>query len=187
MPVANPSFATYSWLTPTSVLAAVWVLVALVLLGRCWLQVRQLSKLLCRTCDGDERLRRIMRVAAQRMRVRGVGVRVVDAQLPPIIWAGWSEAFVVFPRQLVDELSDGWRIGGLDRSTLVPGRAGGSAHRNPSGGSDPRAARRATKLVLGTAVLPAANPRNRAAGQAQAGMSLVGFPSSSGATKILPR
>jgi beta-lactamase regulating signal transducer with metallopeptidase domain len=92
--------------TMQSIAIGVWLAVSFTLLIFGWLQVRRMARLLHRAGKADDRLQRIARGAAERMRVRDVDVRFIDGQAPPMIWIGWSGPVIVFPKKLAAKLSD---------------------------------------------------------------------------------
>lgn len=91
-----------------------WTAVALILLTRGFLRVRRLSLLIQRADEANDRLKRIARVAGQRMGVADFDVREIDGQIPPMVWARWSRPVILFPRELIGQMSDDqllWAVG----------------------------------------------------------------------------
>ena len=101
---ATAKFSAWSALSP--LFLAAWLAVALTLLGRSWVHLRRTSRLIRCAGEADDRLQRIVQTAVTRMGVGDVDVRVVDAQISPLIWIGWSNPCIVFPQRLVNRLSD---------------------------------------------------------------------------------
>ena len=90
-----------------AVLCSIWLAVALVLMGRVFIQLRRLTCLLRRGDWENIKLNEIVRRDAKRMGIRQLpGVCVVRVRVTPMLWVMEGQPVVVLPYSLLSELTD---------------------------------------------------------------------------------
>ncbi len=90
-----------------AVLCSIWPAVALVLVGRVFIQLRRFTRLLRRGDWENTKVNEIVRREAKRMGIRQPpGVCVVRVRMTPLLWVRQGRPVVVLPDSLLSELTD---------------------------------------------------------------------------------